>query len=125
MILKLDTEAKTILIEGDVNLNDLYTTLNVMLPNEIWKEFKLIQKVPDYIYQPITIQPYNSPVVAPWVINPYTNPTPYRPWVTYCGSTDFNVVGNQNNGNFSATPINNYTLNKGIYEVVVVNETNK
>lgn len=41
MKIQLDTVAKTIKIEENVNLGELITALELLLPNGLWKEFTL------------------------------------------------------------------------------------
>jgi hypothetical protein len=95
MKLQLDTTLKTIKIEESVNIGEFLEILERLLPNELWKEFKLeTNQIINWTQpiNPIIIEPYKSPY----------NP-PYQPWITY-------------NSN-ETTP--KYKLNEGFYNVKV------
>lgn len=93
MKIQLDTNNKTILIEEDVNLHELYETLNSILPDGKWREFTLkMTKIREW-KDPIIINP-----------NPYSpqpnTPSPYPPnypqiWYT---NTSSNSNTDLNNG---------------------------
>lgn len=64
MIIKLDLEKKTIIIEQDVILKDLFEKLEELFPNKTWEQFKLIQKVENpTIYR--NNSPYRNPISSP------------------------------------------------------------
>ena len=96
MKIQLDTTAKQIKIEETVNLGELTEALERLLPNGVWKEFKLETHTSINWTNPIVIEPYR----------PY-NPNPYpwwqQPWITYGTSTDIEAK--------------NYSLNSGTYNV--------
>lgn len=73
MKLQLDTVCKTIRIEESVNLDKLITTLESMLPNNLWKEFTLETNT--------VINSWNIPtIINPWIVP--VNPQPF-PWIIY------------------------------------------
>lgn len=77
MKIQLDTDQKTIRIEESVNLGELVKTLENLLPNELWKEFKLDVTVLNNWINPI-----------PWIIEPYRPVSPItQPWITYYRET--------------------------------------
>lgn len=101
MKIKLDTSVKTITIEEPTNIGDLFDMLENLLPNGLWKEFKLETNVINNWTSPIVIKEYpvypTSP--NPFPFQPYTpiqpypdpypmNPNPGYPWITYGTSTD-------------------------------------
>ena len=85
MKLQLDTTAKTIKIEDSVKLDELFRTLEVILPNEQWREFTLEVAIithwtaPVLIHSPL-IWPSPQPYIQP--PNPWQMP---QPWYTTCG----------------------------------------
>jgi hypothetical protein len=76
MKIQLDTVLKTIKVEEDVNLNELFTGLSRIFPNKEWKEYKLLTSAVIYWSDPIVINPWP-------VINPY----PTYPWITWGDTT--------------------------------------
>lgn len=94
MKIQLDTKAKTIKVEEDVNLNELFVALNKLFPNKEWKEFKLL--VGSVIY-------WSNPLIIDrWPVNPW----PTYPWIT-CDTSG--TVTNKDD-----TP---YTLTAGVFNV--------
>jgi hypothetical protein len=94
MKIQLDTKAKTIKVEEDVNLNELFVALNKLFPNKEWKEFKLL--VGSVIY-------WSNPLIIDrWPVNPW----PTYPWIT-CDTSG--TVTNKYD-----TP---YTLTAGVFNV--------
>jgi hypothetical protein len=80
----IDTEQKTINLEQEINLGELYEYLMQLFPNGLWKEFKLVPTILTNWVNPIIIpqQPY---------IQPYHPDIPWRPeypWITYCDHND-------------------------------------
>jgi len=58
MKLQLDTTNKTIVIEEEVNIGEFVNTLKKILPNDLWKEFKLgVNKIYNWT-NPIIIKEY-------------------------------------------------------------------
>ena len=98
MKLQLDTTNKTIKIEELVNLGELTEMLEKILPNGLWKEFKLDTNVTVTWGSPIVVKEYL----------PYRNPYAPFPWITYGTGTPNEI--------FSAS---NYTLNEGNYNIEV------
>jgi hypothetical protein len=73
MKIQLDLTEKTITIEEDVNLNELYDVINGLLPGGKWREFTLKQKVIIDWGNPITLpnNPWTTPTIEPyWYQNP-------------------------------------------------------
>ena len=89
MKLQLDTENKTIKIEGDVLFRDLLKTLDNLFPKKEWKEYQLITQT--------VINKWSSPIVVPQYTPTPTYPS--YPWITYCSNTK------------------NYQINSGTYDV--------
>lgn len=94
MKIQIDTTNKTIKLETSENLGEFMKALEQMLPNCLWKEFKLETNTTINWGTPIIWKTYPDYPCTPY---PYT---PYRPWITY-------------------TTGNNYTLCSGTYSVEV------
>jgi len=131
MILKLDTVAKTIQIDGTVNAYELLKALKVMLPEGLWKEFNIFQKPTEYIYNPVYPSYPVYPYTSPYIWNP-NSPVVTLPWLytggTCNGMTANYIVGADNAiaGNTSSlAAFNGVTLRDGVYEVLITveNET--
>jgi len=77
MKLQLDTTERIIRVEETVNLGELFDLLEKLLPNEMWRAFKLETQTVISWVNPITI------------IEPSKYPDPYpwwrQPWFTYVG----------------------------------------
>jgi hypothetical protein len=88
MKIQLNTVEKTIAIEDDVVLGEFVDFLKTILPNSIWKEYRLEVKV---------INNYVNPIVIPYQpYNPYPNPyVPSLPWITMYDSNT--VIDTQTN----------------------------
>ena len=71
MKIQLDTITKTVKIVEEVNLGELLKTLQQLLPNGLWKEFKLEMNKNIEWRDPIIIRPYYPPCP------PYYNPYPW------------------------------------------------
>lgn len=98
MKIQIDTTQKVIKLESSENLGELIETLETMLPEGLWKEFKLetnttIAWTNPIIWRDIYVKPYINPVL------PY-NPYPTYPWITYTGDTVKPVLCN---GTFNVT----------------------
>ena len=104
MKLKLDTINKTIEIEENVNLDELFKTLKVLLPNDTWKEYTLYMNATIYWTNPITI-----PIIYPEITQPVYPPYPNYPWLGY------------ENGTGSNEFTNNLTIVDGLYCVEINN----
>ena len=116
MKLQLDTEQKTIKIDQNVKLSELFEILEKMLPNGLWKEYTLevgVQIVwaeekfvpinpalPNLPPIPYPNQPWNPINPNPIFPLPGTTPNPYYPfpWIT-CGSdiAEYKVVSGKFN----------------------------
>jgi hypothetical protein len=76
MKIQLNTTRKTIKIEESINLNELYETLESLLPEGKWKEFELLIENIFNWKEPINI-PYIPPfpnqpdTILPWWEAPY------------------------------------------------------
>jgi len=93
MKLQLDTVAKTIRLEEAAILGEFFAAIDLMFPDDAWKEFKI---------ETNTIINWSSPVV----INPFTPYVPWnQPWYT---STQVS------NGNYLGGAVNHF-LNDGTY----------
>lgn len=82
MKLELDTAAKTVKFDEDVNLKELFKILKKILPDNEWKEYTLIANTSfTFIGQPYYVVDFSQPL-------PYRSPSvvPY-PWTTCSGST--------------------------------------
>lgn len=105
MKLSLDTIQKTITIEESVNLNEFYEMIKKLLPDDLWKDFKLETNV---------IQNWNSPIIIKeYPIYPiYPSPSlPYQPpyWITCQTGTNIE-------GGFADTKTT-YSLNSGVFNI--------
>jgi len=97
MKIQLDTIAKTIKIEEAVNLGELTTALEKLLPNGEWKEFKI---------EVNTTIAWTNPIV---IERPY-HPNPWEyPWITY-----------QSGGTVGNSIEHIYTLNAGTFNVDIL-----
>ena len=85
MKIQLDTTAKVIKLESSENLGELITALEQMLPNGLWKEFKLetnttITWTNPIIWRDIYVEAYRSIPLTPYIPTYPYSPTP---WITY------------------------------------------
>ncbi len=73
MKLQLDTTNKTVKVEGSVNLEALYETLQKLLPQGEWKQFSLEANTTITWVNPITVPvyPYYPQNPYPWWNTPY------------------------------------------------------
>lgn len=84
MKVQLDTVAKTIKVEEQINLGEFIEALDKLLPNDLWKEFKLETNT--------VINNWNIPVVInPWFVPAQPQPLP---WITYNNNVPLLNVGN-------------------------------
>lgn len=81
MKLKLDTERKTIEFEENINLEDLFKRIKVLLPRDLWKEFTLVV----HNFPIVWIEP--NPIIVPYPYIPYPDPYPTYPWITWGPNT--------------------------------------
>ena len=84
MKLTINTEAKKISIEGEVNLNELYKFLDDTFKDHSWKEYKLESGKTEYIQYPI----YPNPQPYYPIINPWYSQTPWEQNEVWCGNTN-------------------------------------
>ena len=68
MIIRINTEDKTISLEGDVNLQEFINELSKLVPVENFKEYKLCMTVEylDYPYQTYPTCKYDPYLTIPW-----------------------------------------------------------
>ncbi len=90
MKIQIDTTQKVIRLESSENMGKFFTAIQQMLPNDLWKDFKLetnttIQWINPIIWRDIYVQPIMQPITYPWITQPMT-PYPTMPWITYGGS---------------------------------------
>ena len=108
MKLQIDTIQKKLKLEEEVNLNDFFETIQNLLPNDLWKEFKFEVAVINNWTNPIIIRDYPIypanpnpfPLSPSW---PIIQPYPTYPWIT-CGAT-------------TGTDDSKITFNSGVYNV--------
>ena len=88
MKLNINTTDKIIRLEEQVNLGELFTFLEEILPDLKWREYSIEVNVVNNWGNPI----YTPPFMPYTPVNPIYNPTtptyPSNPWITYCTSTD-------------------------------------
>jgi hypothetical protein len=80
MKIQLDTTAKTIKVEEEVNLGELFDMLSKLLPDDLWKEYSV---------ETNTTITWSSPIY----IERTVYPQPYwygQPWITY-GSNEMTI----------------------------------
>jgi len=97
MKLQLDTKEKVIRLEESVNLGEFTETLKLLLPDGLWKEYRLETNCTIFWNNPIVIEPYR----------PYT-----WPWITYTDGTSLLEC----NGTATNKPTP-YTLTSGVYNI--------
>ncbi len=103
MKIQLDFDNKTIKLENSVNLGELAETLNKILPNNQWKDFKLETNT--------VINNWSSPTIIYRDIWDYNHFTWYVPsTITYANS------GNITAGN-SYSVGNTFTASSGTYNI--------
>jgi hypothetical protein len=116
MKLQIDTIAKTIKVEGTVNLLELVETLERLLPAGVWKTFSLETNVTIIWNAPQVIQPVIYPV---W---------PYYPWwhqpsIIYGGITCGDGITTPPGTEYTLTndcgELKTYTLAKGTYNIEI------
>lgn len=97
MKLQLDTNAKTIKVEEDVNISELISKLKKLLPKGEWKEYTLHSntKIEWYSYPIITYD-----YIRPWWENP----------VVTCDTNNL-TISSSSNETFSIANLGNVTTN--------------
>jgi len=101
MKITIDTKAKTIEVEGDVVLYELFIQLGKMLPNGAWKSYKLTTSLA------ATIAPYPY-TPSPYINIPSTNP--HGPITFHDGLTVPNIIGSSDSGTFTIDGNDTITL---------------
>lgn len=103
MKIQLDTTAKVIKVEETVNIGELISALEKLLPKGEWKDFKLETHTTIEWSTPVVI-PYR-PVVQPCVPQPLYPIDPWwrQPYIT-CSSN-------------STTEPSQYSLKSGVYNI--------
>ena len=96
MKLQINSTEKIIRLEEQVNLGELFTFLEEILPDFKWREYSIEGNVVYNVSNPIVVNPVTpyAPIVPIYPNVPYspTVPNPNYPWVTYCTSKDDNDV---------------------------------
>lgn len=100
MKIQIDTTNKVIKIEGSVNLEELYSTLEKLFLKGEWKSFVLETNT--------TIVTWTNPVTVPYFPYYPVNPYPWWDSVTYCA--DSNLIGTSKEADRV-----NYNLANGVY----------
>jgi hypothetical protein len=79
MKIQIDTIQKIIKLESSENLGEFFNVLKQMLPDDLWKEFKLETNT--------IINNWNTPII--WKTYPdYIHPwNPCTPWITYSSAS--------------------------------------
>lgn len=91
MKIQIDTTQKVIKLESSENLGEFFIAIQQMLPNDLWKDFKIetnthIVWLNPIIWRDIYVQPRIQPLVVPWITQPIQpSPYPATPWIT-CGN---------------------------------------
>lgn len=105
MKLQLDTTAKTIKVEGTVNLNELFIALKKLLPEGLWKKFSIESNTTIIWTNPVTVHPFY----------------PYYPW----WAPQPSIIYSAGQGN-SLSPCDTltsgevtYSLNQGTYNIEI------
>ena len=71
----IDTKLKTISINEVENMGEFFKQLNIMLPNDEWKNYKILQEYFSYpIYPTYPIYP-NNPTTDPIITYYFSNTT--------------------------------------------------
>ena len=109
MKIQLDTNTKTISIEGTHDFSEIIKNLNKLLPNNEWKKWKLNTSTP------ISYWVYNPIPINYWIAIPYDYPStpnyiPYRQ-PTYWSTINYDTVTYSDNNIYSTT-YNNDTINQ-------------
>ena len=86
MKLQINSTHKIIKLEEQVNLGELFTFLEEILPDLKWREYSIEGSVIVYDYgqNPIIVNPITSPTFP---VNPIYPTAPNYPWITYCISS--------------------------------------
>jgi hypothetical protein len=104
MKLQLDTTTKTIRLDEQVNLDELFRILKKLLPNDEWKGFKLEVNTQIVWSNPIIINPYIP-------INPY-------PWYNpIYVTTNGTIYDNTNPLPVDVQYYNGYQLSEGVFNI--------
>ena len=86
MKLEINTQERKIRLLEEVNIGELFTFLEEILPDLKWREYSIEGNVTYYSSNPIVINPKD--LTPPF--QPYTPVSPYYPnypWITYCTSS--------------------------------------
>ena len=83
MKLEINTQERKIRLLEEVNIGELFTFLEEILPDLKWREYSIEENVVYNVSNLIVVNPnYLTPPFLPYTPNPITNP-----WVTYCTSS--------------------------------------
>lgn len=84
MKLEINTQERKIRLLEEVNIGELFTFLEEILPNLKWREYSIEGNIVYNVSNPImSFTPYTP--IGP--INPTYPTAPNYPWVTYCTSS--------------------------------------
>lgn len=86
MKLEINTQERKIRLLEEVNIGELFTFLEEILPDLKWREYSIEGSVIVYDYgqNPIIINPITSPTFP---VNHIYPTAPNYPWITYCTSS--------------------------------------
>jgi len=105
MKIQLDTSAKTIKIENDVKLFELFTNLKKLLPDDEWKGFTLLTNTQiTYWRDPIYIEP---------IYKHYYQ----QPWYCCSGNSSLGMAKSNITTAEYKVPQENYSLKAGTYNI--------
>jgi len=91
MKIQIDDLQKTIKIEEKVKLDELFKKLNILFPNETWKEYELETNS--------VIVGWKDPIIItePYPIYPIPQPLPWHWWQPTTISYDYLLSNNSSN----------------------------
>ena len=83
MKIQLNTKEKTIKLEENIKLGELFSKLDEIFPDLAWREYILEMGCTIVWNNPIQITPYVPTYPA--------NPNPYDPWIITCNEGIYNI----------------------------------
>lgn len=89
MKLQINSTDKIIKLEEQVNLGELFTFLEEILPDLKWREYSIEENVVYNVSNPIVVNPAIPNYIPNTPYNPIgpNYPNPSYPWITYCTSS--------------------------------------
>jgi hypothetical protein len=115
--LTINENEKSIRVDEVISLGELFEKLETLLPNGVWKEFKLesTSMWPESWRDPIIIpQPY--PVYPPVPVTP-VSPRPYLPYLPWWESPFIVTCNTNQNSPFCGS--SDVVLKYGIYNIQI------